>query len=122
SYFLCRNQAGFAASIFGFPLVSIGYGLMVMGAVSPGSFLYRFNSRITTVVATLSYAIYLTHKIVIHITQDQFGKMGMNVNGNLMFVICIVSSVVGAVLLNRIVEKPFLRLREKLLRSRVKTS
>ncbi|MFT3909042.1 MAG: acyltransferase [Ferruginibacter sp.] len=118
SYFLCRNQGTFGASIFGFPLVSIGYGLMLMGAVSPKTFLYKCNSKITATVATLSYAIYLTHKIVIHITQDKFGKMGINVHGNLMFVICVVTSVIGAWLLNRMVEKPFLKWREKILRSR----
>ena len=66
--FVCYDQQSFSASIFGFPLVSIGYGLIVAGAICPNSFLYRWNSKVTTFIAALSYAIYLSHKGVIHIT------------------------------------------------------
>ncbi|MEO7524186.1 MAG: hypothetical protein ABIT58_08835, partial [Ferruginibacter sp.] len=94
------------------------YGLMVMGAVSPGSMLYKFNSRITTFVATLSYGLYLSHKIVIHITQNQLENAGMNVNGNLVFLISLITCVAAAFLMNIVVEKPFLKLRERILRGK----
>ncbi|MEO8771218.1 MAG: acyltransferase, partial [Ferruginibacter sp.] len=117
AYFLCMEETSFEASVFGFPLVSFGYGFMLMGAVSPKSIFYKFNSKTTTILATLSYPIYLTHKIVIHITQDQFSKTGIDVNGNLMFLICIITCFIAAWMLNRLIEKPFLRLRDKLLRN-----
>ncbi len=115
AYFVCLDEPGFAASIFGFPLVSIGYGVMVLGAISPTSFLFRFQSKVSAKIAALSYAVYLTHKIIIHVTQDQFTGSIIGKDGNGMFLICISTSLLGAFLLNQLVEKPFLQLREKLL-------
>jgi peptidoglycan/LPS O-acetylase OafA/YrhL len=113
AYFLCEDQFTFNASIFGFPLVSFGYGLLVVGAISPSSFLYRWNSRVTTLIATLSYAIYLTHKGIIHITHQLF--MNYITDSNILLLICVISCVLGALLINLIVEKPFMKLRNKTL-------
>jgi peptidoglycan/LPS O-acetylase OafA/YrhL len=41
--------------------------------------------------------------------------LGVDVNSNLMFIICIISALIGALLLRYIIEKPFLRLRDKIL-------
>lgn len=114
AYFLCYEEESYFATIFGFPLVAIGYGLIVIGAISPTSFLYKFNSRITTFIATLSYALYLTHKGVIHVTQGLLADK-IDVNGNLMLLICIATCVFAALLLNLTIEKPFMRLREKII-------
>ena len=116
AYFLCMNQQTFTASIFGFPLVDFGYGLLVMGAISPVTFLYKISSRTTTKIAALSFAIYLTHKIIIHQTQEQFAKLNVDKESNLMFLICIITCFCGALLMNKIVELPFLRWRDLLLR------
>jgi peptidoglycan/LPS O-acetylase OafA/YrhL len=117
AYFLCKddNQVSFGASIFGFPLISLGYGLIIIAAISPKVFLYRFPSKLTFHIASLSYALYLTHKIVVHISQDQIAKLGIAKESVLMFVLCTLTSVLGAWLLNRLIEKPFLRLRERVL-------
>jgi len=113
AYFLCEDQQTFNASVFGFPLIAFGYGLMVIGAISPTSFLYKWNPKITTFFATLSYAIYLTHKGVIHMTHKLLE--GFNLDSNLLLVICIVTCTIVALLLNFAVEKPFMRLRDKVL-------
>jgi peptidoglycan/LPS O-acetylase OafA/YrhL len=112
---LCADQATFAASVFGYPLIALGYGLVVAGAVCPSCALYKFKSWVTAQLATLSYSIYLSHKIVLHVTQLVFGKSGIDVKGNLMFIICIVSTIAGALLLRYMVEKPFLSLRDSIL-------
>jgi peptidoglycan/LPS O-acetylase OafA/YrhL len=115
AYFVCSDQASFTASVFGFPLLSIGYGLLVMGAISPASFLYKFKSAISTKIATLSYALYLVHKIIIHLTQQQFSKIGIAADGNGMLFICIITCLAGALLINTVIEKPFLKLRDRIL-------
>ncbi|RQO31297.1 acyltransferase [Taibaiella sp. KBW10] len=112
AYFLCANQQTFNASIFGFPLIALGYGCMVTGAISPASFLYRWQSRGTTFIASLSYAIYLTHKGVVHITHQLLADY--KVNENLMLLICIIMCTAAAYLLHRIVEKPFIKLKNRL--------
>lgn len=114
AYFLCLDEESIQASVFGFPLVSIGYGLMVLGAISPTSFLYKLKSNITTYIASLSYAIYLIHKIIIHISQNIFSLFNIEKESNLMFFICIFTTLIGAILINSIIEKPFLKIRDKL--------
>ena len=115
AYFLCYEEQSFCASIFGFPLVAFGYGFLVIGAISPKSFLYKWNSKITTFIASLSYAIYLTHKGIIHITQNVFENLNVKIESNLMMTICVAFCIVGAMLLNSIIEKPFMKLRNRIL-------
>ena len=115
AYFMCNNQMSFEASIFGFPLIAIGYGLMVIGAISTTSFLYKWNSSVTRLIATLSYAIYLTHKGVIHITHQLLKDYELD--ANLMLLICIVTCITFAFLLHLTIEKPFMKLRYRIVES-----
>lgn len=108
AYFLCEDQMTFNASVFGFPLVALGYGLIVAGAVSTSSFLYKWSSKATYFLATLSYAIYLTHKGVIHMTHKILS--GFKIHDNLMLFICMATCIGFAWLLHTIVEKPLIQL------------
>lgn len=118
AWFLCRDQETFSATIFGFPLVALAYGTIVIAAISPSCFLYKLNSRISSRIAILSYSIYLSHKGIIHLTQLQFSKWGIEENGLLMFFICMGMSVLAALVLRYAVEKPFLRIRDYVLLSK----
>lgn len=120
AYFLCKDQSSFNASVFGFPLVAVGYGCMVAGAVSPSGFLFKWKSNATTFIATLSYAIYLTHKGVIHITHQILADFKLN--DNLLMLICMVTCVLGAYILHLAVEKPFMKLRSKIIKAATKNS
>ena len=62
----------------------------------------------------LSYAVYLTRKSVIHIVQGLLSDK-LDVNSNVMLLICMVCSLAAALLLNLAVEKLFMRWREKIL-------
>lgn len=115
SHYICSNQISFSSSVFGLPLTDIGYGFIVLAALSPQSFLYKYESKTTSKIATLSYGIYLIHKMVVHVAQPQLAKFDINDKSNLMFIICTGIVFLSASLLNQIIEKPFLRLRSKLL-------
>lgn len=115
AYFVCMDERTFAASVFGFPLVSIGYGTIVMAALSPSCFLYRQGFGITGNIAALSFAVYLMHKGIIHITQLQLAKLGVADDGNVMLLLSMISSLAGAWILHKVIEKPFLKLRSRLL-------
>lgn len=115
AYWLCLDESSLSASVFGFPAVSIGYGFLVTGAVSPGCFLYRWQSRLTARIAALSYALYLIHKITIHVSQDLISRTGLAADSNLMFVICILVTVTAAFIINFSIEQPFMRIRSWLL-------
>ena len=118
AYFFCSDLSSYATSIVGFPFISIGYGFLVMGAVCPTSFLYKWNSTITTLIATLSYGMYLSHKGIIHMVQEIFSNWGIDKNGNLMFLICIVFCILIAWLLHLGIEKPFMKWRDVVLNRR----
>jgi len=116
AYFLCSDLSTYVTSIVGFPFISVGYGFLVMGAICPGSFLYRWDSKITTLIATLSYGMYLTHKGIIHMVQETFSQWGIEKNGNGMLVICIVFCVLIAWLMHLAIEKPFMKWRDVVLK------
>jgi peptidoglycan/LPS O-acetylase OafA/YrhL len=90
----------------------------VLAAVSPGCILYKFKSRITTSVAILSYSMYLVHKGIRHLCFLYFGKMGIDKNGILMLLLSLAFSILAALILRYVIEKPFLKIRDKLLVSK----
>lgn len=114
AYSLCEDQQSFNASVFGYPLIAFGYGLMVIGALSPTSFLYKWNSKITSFIAMLSYGIYLTHKGIIHVIHSLFSDS--DIESNTLLIICIVGCVLAAYLLHLAIEKPFMRLRNRFIK------
>ncbi|PIF30617.1 peptidoglycan/LPS O-acetylase OafA/YrhL [Flavobacterium sp. 9] len=113
AYFLCYEERSFYATIFGFPLIGLGYGFMLIGAICPTCFLYKWNSKTTTFIATLSYGIYLTHKGIIHLTQQFLLRFNVDINSNFTLAICILSCLLIAFLLHESIEKPFMKLRTK---------
>jgi peptidoglycan/LPS O-acetylase OafA/YrhL len=117
AYFLCEDSMAFNASIFGFPLIAIGYGFIVVGAVCPTSILYKWHSKLTTLIATLSYAVYLTHKGVISMTHRLLSDYISD--NNLMLLICMATCIGFAYLLHLTIEKPFMKLRNRIIKPTV---
>jgi peptidoglycan/LPS O-acetylase OafA/YrhL len=115
TFFLCKVRASFNSNIFGFPLIAIGFGFMVLAAIGPGCVLYKLKCRITTSIAILSYSIYLIHKAVTHLCILYFGKMGLDEESYWMLLLSIGFTILGALVLRYTIEKPFLKLRDKLL-------
>jgi peptidoglycan/LPS O-acetylase OafA/YrhL len=114
AYILCQDPQSYHASVFGFPLVALGYGLMVIGAISPGSYLFTLDSALIASIAKLSYAIYLTHKGIIHLVHALLADFA--INSHLMLLLCVVSCILGALLLNLTVEQPFMKLRNRIIK------
>lgn len=114
----CSKLYEYNTSVYGYTFISIGYGFIVAGALSPVSFLYKWKSSITTLIATLSYGMYLSHKGIIHMTQVIFGDLGIDTNSNLMLILCVVLSIVGAWLLHLVIEKPFMKWRDVVLKKK----
>lgn len=115
AYFVCTPQAAFSTAIWGYPLIALGYGLIVAAIVCPGNFLYHVKSKVTSQIATFSYGIYLSHKLIIHATQALLEKAGVDKNGNLMMLCCFCACVAGALILRYVVERPSMRLRDSVL-------
>jgi peptidoglycan/LPS O-acetylase OafA/YrhL len=115
AYVKCENVFSHNTAIYGFPLISLAYGLIVIAAISPKCFLYKWPSKVTYIIATLSYAIYLTHKQIYHLTRIGLNSLGLNNLGSWTFWICIGIALIAGFILHLLVEKPFLRFRKMIL-------
>ena len=120
AYFLCESYSEFNTAVFGYPVVALGYGILICGALSPNSVLYKWQSKFTTFIATLSYGTYLTHKGVIHIIQYFAIKLQLSITSNLMLIICFVVCFAAAYLLHILLEKPFMKMRDRVLKKESK--
>jgi peptidoglycan/LPS O-acetylase OafA/YrhL len=78
--------------------------------------LYKWQSKVTALIATLSYGIYLLHKGAIHITQTVLAKFGLDTSSVMVMLICIASCVLFALALHYVVERPFMQMRDRILR------
>ena len=108
-------EATLRNTLWGYPLVAAGYGLVVAAFVCPSNILYKAQSVITSQLAALSYGIYLSHKLIIHAVQHLLEKAGMDKNSNLAMLCCVACCIAGALLLRYLVEKPSLKLRDRVL-------
>jgi peptidoglycan/LPS O-acetylase OafA/YrhL len=97
--------------IIGFPLLSVGLGLITASSVSNNGWLARFKIPGAETVATLAFTLYLTHKAVGNIVMLSFPGITAP-QGPLSWVLYTVACVSAAWVLHIIVERPFLRLRD----------
>ena len=111
----CTGYHNFDTAVWGFPLISIGYGLILAAMVCPSNPLFKLKSFLTAQIATLSYAMYLCHKIVIHVVQLLLGSLGMDTNSNLVMLLCFAAIITTATLMRYAIEKPALNWRNKAL-------
>jgi peptidoglycan/LPS O-acetylase OafA/YrhL len=116
--FLACDHPTYNIGTVGFLIIDIGYACLVIAAVSPSSILYKFRSRVTAIIATLSYGIYLSHKGVIHMTQHAAAAIGLNVNSIAVLLICIAACAFFALALYHIVELPFIKIKARMLRTK----
>lgn len=108
---VCWHLISFAAVVWGFPLIALGFGCLVMAFTE-----VKIRLPGATVGATLAYSTYLTHKAVMHLDRVYFGHF---LDENWMIKVAIYATTIftGATLLYLFIEGPFLRLRERIISS-----
>ncbi len=112
---ICRHLFSYNNAILGFSLAPLGYALLVLAALSPSCVLYRVQSRITFFIASVSYSVYLIHKLVFHWVKLWFKDAQFNNYEVVIFTISIALSVLLGFVLYLLIEKPFMKLRRKIL-------
>jgi peptidoglycan/LPS O-acetylase OafA/YrhL len=108
-YYIDGHGYGFFMTTFGYSLIAMAFALLVAAAASPASWLHRWRVPGAAPLALWSYSIYLTHKAVGHVvkTWTPDGPAPLR-----LLLVTLVSLAVGA-LLYKLVEQPFMRLRER---------
>jgi peptidoglycan/LPS O-acetylase OafA/YrhL len=95
--------------ILGFPLLSVGLGLVTASSVSKNGLLARVEVPGAELVATLAFSPYLTHKAVAHIVMQHFPQI-TEPQGPVSWLLYAVTCFSAA---HIVVERPFLRLRDR---------
>ncbi|MFC5459867.1 acyltransferase family protein [Massilia niabensis] len=125
--FLAAGLAGLALAMrikldshFGaivvFPLVAASFGCLVLAAATGRSRFGRLRVPGAAYLAAISFSLYLTHKATFHVVRAQFGD-ALAGAGPMALAVYLAASLAVATLLYLVVERPFLRLRDRLLLS-----
>lgn len=101
------------ASVFAFPLVSVGFGLLVAAALTPGFWLFERKLPGAALLSTAAYTLYLTHKQMIHLSVEIVPDPGAHA----VLVIVLAIALVGfaSAFLHFFVEKPGLVIRKAVM-------
>jgi len=114
NYFDTGDGFNFYLMTFGFTLLAASFAILTMAALSPTSFLYKIRVRGAENLALWSYAIYLAHKPIYKVMVAPMKDLNIDINAPLGISIVMVVAIVGGWLLFRLIETPFMQLREKL--------
>lgn len=108
---LFRDRLGFTASVYGFPLLSLGLALLVAAGTGHRSF-GRWRIPGAGWVAAMSYSVYLSHKLALHAVAGVLAAHPV-AHGWEAFGLYAVAILALGALLHYAVERPFLRLRSR---------
>jgi peptidoglycan/LPS O-acetylase OafA/YrhL len=108
-----ENRYGFMITVFGFPLLALGFSLLIVSAVSEGSVLRSVRVPGAGPLALWSYAIYLLHKQVCVLGARWMATHGHGAESPVTIVAMLALSVFTGWLLYKLVETPFMTLRER---------
>lgn len=108
------NEApnAFMASTFGFSLVAASFGLLTFSALSPGSLLNRIRIPGAASLALWSYAVYLVHKPVFMALRPELERWSVDPGAPSTIAAVMAAGILGGWVLYRLVETPFMQLRE----------
>jgi peptidoglycan/LPS O-acetylase OafA/YrhL len=115
AYPIYDKIASKTTALWGYPLLAVGFGLLVAAGAGADGVIARYRVWGTSTIAALAYSIYLTHKEVMALDQKYFGTF-LEAHVVLGTAIYAISIIAAALLLYVCVERPFLRLRESVRR------
>jgi len=96
-----------------FPLAALAFGLLACAALAPHCLLNRVRVPGAASLALWSYAIYLVHKPLFMALRPQLERLGLDAGAPPVILAVMAGGVAGGWLLYRLVELPFMRLRER---------
>ncbi len=110
---LTGSRTGFGGCVFAFPLLGVSMALIVAAAVSPKSVLDRFRVPGAGGIAAITFSLYLSHKMTWHVVQTRLPRLVAG-GGWQAFVVYAAAALMVGTALYLLVERPFLRLRDRM--------
>lgn len=111
---LFRVRTGLLGNAIGWPVLSAGLALLVFAGASRGGWIGRWAIPGAGWLAAASYSLYLVHKAMFHVVDEAFGE-ALAGRGVVAFAVYGAAALAAAALLHYGVERPFLRLRDRML-------
>lgn len=96
-----------------FTVISLGVGGVLVAAMTPTFWLARWRIPGASFIATLAFTLYLTHKQMIHLATVIVGDYKANPAATIALSVGL--TIAGACVIHYVIEKPFLKLRNRLL-------
>lgn len=112
-WWFIEDHYGFWPTVAGYPLLALGFALLILAALAPGSLLHRVRVPGASKLALWSYAIYLVHKQVSILAAQPLRAAGYGPEHPLTIAVALALSLLAGWLLYRLVETPFMRLRAR---------
>lgn len=100
-------------TVIGFPVLSLGLGLLVASAISQNGLLSKFPVPGAKLIATLAFSLYLTHKEIAHLDRIYLPSLTKGRDPVAMLTYGV-TCVAAAGLLYLCIERPFMVLRDRL--------
>jgi peptidoglycan/LPS O-acetylase OafA/YrhL len=110
---LLADERGLLMTVIGYPMLALSFALLIVAAVSEGSLLARTRVPGAAQLAAWSYATYLTHKQVCILANQALQPYGIGPGSAAGVAIMTAASILFGWLLYRLVEMPFMALRER---------
>jgi peptidoglycan/LPS O-acetylase OafA/YrhL len=108
-----HDHYGFGVTVFGYPLLALGFSMLIVAAVGEGSQLRDLRVPGAGSLALWSYAVYLTHKQVCVMVAERLRAAGQDVESVQSIALMFGASLLAGWLLYRLVETPFMTLRAR---------
>ncbi|MCE4536650.1 acyltransferase [Pelomonas sp. P7] len=116
AFWLFRDRTGLVANALGWPLLSWGFGLLVLSATAADGWLGGRAVPGAAWLAGVSYSLYLSHKLAMHAVHEWLAPL-LPLQGIALFPVYAVAILVLGASLHYGIERPGLRLRDRLDRN-----
>ena len=108
-----EDRYALAPTVLGYPLLALGFGLLILAALSERSLLRDIRIPGAASLALWSYAIYLLHRQVCVLGARVLKQCGHAPDSMIAIGILLLASVLTGWLLFYLVETPFMQLRDR---------
>jgi peptidoglycan/LPS O-acetylase OafA/YrhL len=109
--FFSASVVAALATIIGFLILAVGFGLLLLSSLSNNGLLARVRLPGAKMTALLAYSLYLTHKEIVHVDRLLFPQLTAGGTWTVLIFVTLTCFAVAAVLYFA-VERPFLLLRD----------
>ena len=119
-HFSAAGEAAAASAAFGFPLLALGFGCLLLSSVSDNGLLAKVRLPGAKTTAVLAYSLYLTHKEILHLDQLFLASFSRRHTWSGLFFVTATCFLAASVLYLA-VERPFLLMRDTAEQKRKRT-